>query len=77
VKRATRVRKKTKVDILLKEWAVVSVDESIFVYETLIRALWALKGSKPRALITGPTERPFYLEPYPWMDAKCFVNISK
>lgn len=34
-------------------WIVVVEDESIFTYEVKIRAVWAIKGSKPRILTTG------------------------
>ena len=36
-----------------KGWTVVVQDESIFVYETKLRAVWAVKGSKPVVLTTG------------------------
>ena len=36
-----------------KDWIVVVQDESIFVYETKLRAVWAVKGSKPVVLTTG------------------------
>ena len=38
-------------------WTVVVEDESIFVYETEIRSIWAVKGSKPRVLRTGSHRR--------------------
>jgi transposase len=34
-------------------WNVVCEDESIFVYDSIIRTVWAIKGSKPRVLVTG------------------------
>ena len=40
-----------------KEWKVVIEDESTFVYDVKMRAVWALKGSKPRMLVTGSHRR--------------------
>lgn len=36
-----------------EDWKVVVEDESIFVYDTKLRAVWAVKGSRPIALVTG------------------------
>jgi transposase len=33
------------------------LDESIFVYDALLRKVWAVKGSKPRMLTTGSHRR--------------------
>ena len=38
-------------------WRVVVQDESIFVYETKICKVWAIKGSKPVILTTGSHQR--------------------
>lgn len=40
-----------------KEWKVVVEDESIFVYDVKMRAVWAVKGSKPFILTTGSHRR--------------------
>ncbi len=34
-------------------WKVVVEDESIFVYDTKLRAVWVVKGTKPFTLTTG------------------------
>lgn len=34
-------------------WKVVVEDESIFVYDVKLRAVWVVKGSKPSVLTTG------------------------
>lgn len=35
------------------DWTVVAEDESIFIYDVKLRAVWAVKGSKPLILTTG------------------------
>jgi transposase len=42
---------------LQEPWIVVVQDESIFVYETILRKVWAPKGSKPVILTTGSHQR--------------------
>ena len=56
-----KVLKKTRhlLDSLGEGWAVVAQDESIFVYDSIVRAVWALKGSKPRVLINGSHKKTF------------------
>jgi len=46
-------------DALPKGWTVVCQDESIFVYDCVIRSVWALKGSKPIVKITGSHKMTF------------------
>lgn len=36
---------------------IVVEDESIFVYDSEIRSIWAVKGTKPRLLVTGSHRR--------------------
>lgn len=36
-----------------KDWNVVCEDESIVLYDSLVRAVWAKKGSKPTIVTTG------------------------
>ncbi len=38
---------------LPKGWIAVCEDESIFVYDSVVRAVWARKGSRPIVLKTG------------------------
>ena len=38
-------------------WVVVVEDESIFVYDSLSRSVWAVKGSTPIRLTTGSHQR--------------------
>lgn len=40
-----------------KGWTVVCEDESIFVYDSIIRAVWARRGSRPIVLKTGSHRR--------------------
>jgi transposase len=40
-----------------KPWIVVVEDESIFIYETKIRKVWARKGTKPVILTTGSHDK--------------------
>ena len=44
-----------------KDWKVVVEDESIFVYDTKLRAIWAITGSKPVMLTTGSHSRTVWL----------------
>ena len=46
-------------DTVPKGWNIVCQDESIFVYDGVIRSVWALKGSKPRVKITGFHKKMF------------------
>ena len=39
------------------DWTVVVQDESIFVYDVRLRAVWVVKGSKPIMLTTGSHDR--------------------
>jgi len=73
---------------LPKGWTVVCQDESIFVYDCVIRSVWALKGSKPIAKITGSHRMTFVFgalsldgrqlfRQYPTMDGDDFLNFLK
>lgn len=44
---------------LPKGWVAVCEDESIFVYDSVVRAVWALKGSKPVVLVTGSHRKTY------------------
>lgn len=46
-------------DYLPEGWIVVCQDESIFVYDCVIRSVLALKGCKPRVKITGSHKKTF------------------
>ena len=46
-------------DNLPKGWNIICQDESIFVYDSVIRFVWALKGSKPIVKITGSHKKTF------------------
>ena len=39
------------------DWVIIVEDESFFTYESKIRAIWALKGSKPIMLTTGSKKK--------------------
>ena len=73
-------------DTLSEGWNVVCQDESIFVYDSVIRSVWAIKGSKPRVKITGSHKKTFIFgslsldgrqlfRQYSQMNAKIFVTI--
>lgn len=75
-------------DILSKEWNVVCEDESIFIYDSVIRAVWALKGSKPKVWITGSHKKTFVFDAlsmdgrqlfrqYPNMNGDIFLKFLK
>ena len=75
-------------DILSKEWNVVCEDESIFIYDSVIRAVWALKGSKPKVWITGSHKKTFVFgalsmdghqlfRQYPNMNGDIFLKFLK
>ena len=75
-------------DTLPKEWDVVCEDESIFVYDSIVRHVWALKGSKPRVRITGSHKKTFVFgtlsidgrqlfRQYPNMNGDTFLKFLK
>ena len=42
---------------LERGWTIVCEDESIFLYDSLIRYVWAKRGSRPIVLMTGSHRR--------------------
>lgn len=40
-------------DSLPRGWTAISEDESIVMYDSVVRAVWAKKGSKPIVITTG------------------------
>lgn len=40
-----------------KDWPVVCQDESIFIYDIVLREVWAIKGSKPQVPTTGSHQK--------------------
>lgn len=75
-------------DTLPQGWNVVCQDETIFVYDSIIRSVWALKGSKPRVKITGSHRMTFVFgalsldgrqlfRQYSQMNAKVFLKYLK
>lgn len=44
-------------DVEERGWKVLCMDESIFLYDSVIRHLWVKKGSKPIVLTTGSHRR--------------------
>ena len=71
-----------------KGWNVVCEDESIFIYDSVIRYVWALKGSKPRVKITGSHKMTFVFgslsidgrklfRQYPKMNSDVFLKYLK
>jgi hypothetical protein len=45
-----------------KGWDVVFIDQSILLYDSITRHVWAKKGERPVVLTTAPTKRPASLE---------------
>ena len=37
----------------------VCMDESVFVYDSVVRRVWAKKGSRPRVMTTGSHKKIF------------------
>ncbi len=73
---------------LPKGWTVVCQDESIFVYDCVIRSVWALKGSKPTVKITGSHRKTFVFgvlsldgrqmfRQYSEMDSNAYLNFLR
>jgi len=71
-----------------KGWNVICQDESIFVYDCVIRFVWALKGSRPIVKITGSHDKTFVfgalsldgrqlLRQYPTMNSDGFLKFLK
>jgi hypothetical protein len=54
LKKARKIR-----DTLQEGWSVACQDESVFIYDAVIKKVWALKGSKPRVKVTGSPQEDF------------------
>ena len=56
----TQNKKNKEILVSLPEgWDVIEQDESIFIYDAIVRKVWALKGSKPRVKVTGSHQKSF------------------
>lgn len=71
-----------------KGWNIVCEDESIVVYDSVVRAVWAKKGSKPTILTTGSHVRTCLFgalsmdkgqlfRQYDWVDGRRFLKFLK
>ena len=67
------------------EWKVVAEDESIFIYDVKLRAVWVVTGSRPFVLTTGSHRHTVWFgalaedgtqlfRQYPTADSDAFLN---
>lgn len=61
------------------------MDESVFIYDSIVKKVWAKKGSKPRIMTTGSHEKVFefgsvaldgstLFRSYDYMNSRVFIS---